>query len=353
MLRKLIMRLLFAIPAISVAFLCSPVNASGGVILHLPDVLEFASEWEDQALPHLDLGWEPTDWSSNFKSVNNWNSVCKPTPRSESERLNNELHVNQPPIAAKDSSATPKNAVEGPPAHAASSAEGEESSSPLQSFDPVPRARLLRKRSATDSPGLMKFGLWVATLSLVSIGCIGSWLLKGVLRAYPGQCFRLQNCKGREEIVVGPCLAFRPWPFYTRHPFVVGPRHCLVESVQPLTADGFRADLSVHVLFSVANPKSLAARQDPEVLIAPMARSAFSKCTGEIELSTFVARQHSLCDRVAGSLQLSLETWGIKIHSVEISRVGSIGFSNARSAMVVSIRDKTNRSPLKHFVAVG
>lgn len=186
-------------------------------------------------------------------------------------------------------------------------------------------AKISRRSSGTE---------WKLVFSAIFLTTtFAYWASCGMIRVQLDECVRILHWSGRQELAVGPRRLFRPWPIYEVHRFMSAPQSCNVNRIQALTADGYRPEFSIYVMYSIEGPDALSARADPTTVIHSLVRSAFTQLVGEVTISTFVSRQKWISERVAESLEENLGRWGIELHSIEVACVGKISISSIRAAL--------------------
>ena len=202
-------------------------------------------------------------------------------------------------------------------------------------FTAIPHATLLTEPSQSDASSA-----WIWLLC-VFIGGIGFWLACGIVRVYPGESIRIRSWLGAEEVAKGPGVTFRPWPVYSTEHVTGGPHRCQIHVV-PLTADGFRPELSVCILYTTENHEVLTSMPDASGLVETLVRSSLTMAVGELPLRTLVSRQRDICQQVFLDLQDSFVEWGVLLQSIEIVRVGRIGMSSAQKILRSPSHDDTS-----------
>ena len=214
----------------------------------------------------------------------------------------------------------------------------------------LPESALLEDTVDPIAFGSISWHIGLAAFALLAL-CI-AWVINGTIRIRVGDCVLLSHLSGNEEVLWGPRLSFRPWPLFKAKRFDAGPHECQVNRVASLTADGFRPEISIFILYSISGPRAISARRDSELAIQTLAASSVSQLAGELNLATLVSRQSQVGDRVVDSIQKNLNGWGINIHCVEITRIGRVGVSNARFAFA-SPEEQSVSSHVNVLGAVG
>lgn len=196
----------------------------------------------------------------------------------------------------------------------------------VRSFAQTRASRLFEPRHHSERSS---WWLWSLPVTLAIVAC---WIGYGIVRVFPGEIVRVRNWLGREEVVYGPNLAFRPWPAFSKDHLESGPLCCRIHVV-PLTSDGFRPELTVCVLYANRTPEDHSSSQQTLELLATLVRSTLTMVAGELDLSSLISRQRFVCQQIQGVIEGQVITWGISLQSIEIMCVGKIGMSSARKIL--------------------
>lgn len=203
----------------------------------------------------------------------------------------------------------------------------------LPDFAPVRRSRLLDTKEAGNSEDAARWSVPVILSALSVVAGVVFWLATAMLRINQGEGCCLTSWKGDRQMLVGPCVLYRPWPLYTAQRLSMGPRSVTLDQIQAITSDGYRTHFSAFILYSVSSPNELSAGADFPDTMEALSQSAFAQAVGEASLSTLISRQGWVADSVARLLQDDLQRWGVRIHSVELLQIGQVYDSGIRRAL--------------------